>query len=184
MITFAELLKRAKSERIAVHTPTEEQAKALLTELDKKGYIWSGGDKLTTITDYEVYKEDTCYAFGNDKFLLNKRVVFSSLKFHQECGYTVIEFKDINFFKKPTKTNDSIHYEQIFEAHYIAPSYLEELLKGAKEQHRNLIESSFDSNLGVAYILANGDRFVLVQITDKKNPENLQKLYVYQRKVK
>ena len=82
-----------------------------------------------------------------------------------------------------TKTNDSIHYEQIWEAHYIAPSYLEELLKGAKEQHRNLIESSFDSNLGVAYILANGDRFVLVQITDKKNPEKSQKLYVYQRKV-
>ena len=100
MITFNELLERAKTEKIEVHTPTEEQAKALLTELDKKGYKWIGGDKLTTRTNYdEVYKEDTCYVFGIDAYgrLLNKKVMYGSLKFYQETGYTVIEFSEIDF---------------------------------------------------------------------------------------
>ena len=33
-----------------------------------------------------------------------------------------------------TKTNGSIYYQSIWEAQYVAPSYLKELLKGAKEQ--------------------------------------------------
>jgi hypothetical protein len=38
MITFTDLLERAKTEPIAIHTPTEEQDITLLTELDKRGY--------------------------------------------------------------------------------------------------------------------------------------------------
>ena len=86
--------------------------------------------------------------------------------------------------KAETKTEQMVCYEQIWVAHYIAPSYLDELLKGAKEQHRNFIESHNEDTLGVAYILANGDRFVKAQITDKKHPENSYNNYAYQRKVK
>jgi hypothetical protein len=83
-----------------------------------------------------------------------------------------------------TKTEQKVYYQQIWVAHYIAPSYLEELLKGAKEQHRNFIENHNEDTLGVAYILANGDRFVIVQTTNKKKPENSYNVYNYQRKVK
>lgn len=92
VVTFAELLERIKTEKIAVHTPTEEQAKTLLTELDKNGYTWCGGDGLTDRTRYEVKKENTCYAFN-----LNKRVSYCSLVWYQENDYTIIEFTDIDF---------------------------------------------------------------------------------------
>lgn len=92
MITFEKLLERAKSEKIAVHTPTAEQAKTLLTELDEKGYVWNGGEKLTTEICYEAFREDTCYDFD-----LNKQVWYDSCGYCQEEGYTIIEFKDIDF---------------------------------------------------------------------------------------
>ena len=119
MITFKKLLERAKSERIAVHTPTEEQAIALLEALDKKGYEWRTGTKLTTKTYYKNHKQNTCYNFDFDLFgeKLGNKVLYCSLDCYQELNFTIIEFSDIDF-------------------------------------------------------------------TDKKNPENLQKLYVYQRKVK
>ena len=102
MITFNELLERTKTEKIAVHTPTEEQAITLLKALDKRGFTWVGGDKLTDTTYYEYEKENTCYVFGVDVDgnLLNKRVVYESLKFHKEHGYTIIEFSEIEFKEK------------------------------------------------------------------------------------
>ena len=99
MITFTELLKKAKTEKIAIHTATEAQAKKLLKALYKREYEWLGGEKLTGSTYYEYAKENTCYVFGIDAYgnLLNKNVVFSSLKFHQDNNYTIIEFTDIDF---------------------------------------------------------------------------------------
>ena len=98
MITFKELLKRAKTEKIAIHTPTEEQAKELLKALDKREYEWFGGEEIT-ITNYEDDKENTCYVFGIDVDgnVLDKKIMYGSLKFHQENDYTIIEFKDIDF---------------------------------------------------------------------------------------
>ena len=102
MITFIELLERAKTEKIVVHTPTEKQAKELLKALDKRGYEWFSREKLTTMTLYEIYKENTCYHFsiGIDGVLLNKRVFYGSLGFHQKYDYTIIEFTDIDFTAK------------------------------------------------------------------------------------
>ena len=37
--------------------PTEDQAAVLLNELDKKGYKWASGIKLTDATIYEKYRE-------------------------------------------------------------------------------------------------------------------------------
>ena len=98
MITFTELLKRAETEKIAIHTPTEAQAKKLLKELNKRGYEWRTGTKLTDISRYGDEKENTCYSFyycyGR---LLDKKVLYGSLDFYQEEGYTIIEFSEINF---------------------------------------------------------------------------------------
>ena len=81
--------------------------------------------------------------------------------------------------KAEIKTEQNVYYRTLWEAHYIAPTYLKELLKGAKEQHRNLIEYDDIDNLGIVYILANGDRFVITQITDKKHPENSHNTCAY-----
>jgi len=92
MITFTELLERAKSENIAVHTPTEEQAITLLKALDKRGYEWCRGYKLTEETHYEVYKEDTCYALEP-----NNTIYYSLFTWYQRHDYTIIEFGEIDF---------------------------------------------------------------------------------------
>lgn len=94
MITFEKLLERAKteSEAIAVHTPTKEQAITLLSELDKNGFTWFRGKKLTTETNYEDERENTCYNFEP-----NNKICYSPLEFYQDEGYTIIEFTDIDF---------------------------------------------------------------------------------------
>ena len=92
MIKFKELLERAKTEEIAVHTTTEKQAKALLKALDKRGYEWSIGLKLTTETCYRIYEEKTCYDFDS-----NNEVYYDSFDWHQHEGYTIIEFSEIDF---------------------------------------------------------------------------------------
>ncbi len=91
-ITFKDLLERAKSEKIAVHTPTEKQATILLKALDKRGDVWTSGDRLAYETYYKDYKENTCYDFG-----LNKKVSASPLEWYQENNYTIIEFDNIDF---------------------------------------------------------------------------------------
>lgn len=95
MITLNELLERAENEEIAIHTPTEKQAKALFKELDKRGYTWIGGGKLTTFTLYELYEKNTCYDFEQ-----NNKVCYGSLKFYQDKDYTIIEFSEIDFKEK------------------------------------------------------------------------------------
>ena len=102
MITFKKLLERAKTEKIAIHTPTDEQAVTLLSELDKNGFTWLGGGKLTTQTEYEYYKENTCYDFGMSNYPYMDKVAYSPLDWYQDDwyqdeGYTIIEFNDIDF---------------------------------------------------------------------------------------
>ena len=106
MITFNELLERAKSELTAIHTPTEEQAKTLLKALDEKGYIWINGVELTTETRYGNYKENTCYDFAFDfRRILNKKVCVSPLVWFPKHDYIIIEFTDIDFSEKITNYN-------------------------------------------------------------------------------
>ena len=102
MITFNELLERAKSEKIVVHTPMKAQAITLLKALDEKGYEWLDEKKLTTVTHYEDEKENTCYDFSidTDGILLDKKVMYTPLDWYQSEGYTIIEFKDIDFSEK------------------------------------------------------------------------------------
>lgn len=98
MITFTKLLERAENKKIAIHTANKEQAITLLKALDEKGYEWLYGVKLITKTRYEDFKKNTCYSFydyyGN---ILDKKIMYGSLNFHQEHDYTIIKFKDIDF---------------------------------------------------------------------------------------
>ena len=111
MITFTELLEKAKSEKIVVHTPTEEQAITLLKALDKRGFIWCSGEKLTTKTHYEDEKENTCYEFEQ-----NNKVCYSSLSFYQKYGYTIIEFSEIEFAEKPIKITPKSDIKIIYQS--------------------------------------------------------------------
>ena len=95
MITFTELLESKEREKFAIHTPTKNQAKALLKALDKRGYKWCGGGKLITETLYGIFREDACYNFEP-----NKEVWYCDLDWYQGNSYTIVEFKDIDFFKK------------------------------------------------------------------------------------
>ena len=96
MLAFEELLEKAKTESIAIHTPTEDQAITLLKMLNKRGFTWCDGDKLTTKTYYGDEKENTCYSFhklyGKS---LDKNIMYSPLDWYQDDGYTIIEFSDI-----------------------------------------------------------------------------------------
>ena len=114
-LSFSELLERSKSEKIAVHTATEKQAKELLKALDKRGYEWTLGVKLTTQTNYEVKKENTCYSF-RDRYekLRYKEVWYCSLSFYQKYGYTIIEFSDIDFKEKKQMTT-KLSFSELLE---------------------------------------------------------------------
>ena len=91
-LSLNELLERAKSERIAIHTPTEKQAITLLSELVKRGFKWASGTKLSTETWYGIYKENTCYNFEP-----NKKITYSPLSFYRAINYSIIEFSEIDF---------------------------------------------------------------------------------------
>lgn len=92
MITFTDLLKRTKTERIVIHTPTEEQAITLLKALDEKGYMWADGEKLTTKALYEIHDKDTCYNFEP-----NNKIMYSPLDYYQQEYYAIVECNDIDF---------------------------------------------------------------------------------------
>jgi hypothetical protein len=59
-IKFSELLKQ---DNVAIHTPTEENAKALLTRLDELEYKWASKEKLTSNNYYYYFGKNTCYGY-------------------------------------------------------------------------------------------------------------------------
>ena len=165
MITFKDLLERAKSEIIVVHTPTEEQAKALLTELDKKGYKWISGDKLITRTNYEVYKEDTCYNLE-----LDNTIYYSSFTWYQKCGYTIIEFTNIDFAEKPIKTTLKTDIKTIYQSEDKLTTCVvfEDGTKVKVKKHKGDKGSIYTA---VAYAITKkiyGSNKVFTEIVDKK----------------
>lgn len=117
MIKFNELLEKAKSEKIAIHTPMAEQAKELLKALDEKGYKWASEDKLTFETYYKDEKENTCYSFYDYcGKLLDKKITYSPLDYYQEVNFTIIEFNEIDFAKKPTKITPKSDIKIIYQS--------------------------------------------------------------------
>ena len=97
MITFNELLEKSKTENIAVHTANESQALTLLSELDKKGYVWKPDSKLTAASCYFFFGADTHYFFGITNHPHCDRVKFGTLCDAKDEGCAIIEFTDIDF---------------------------------------------------------------------------------------
>ena len=115
MITFNELLKLAETKRVAIHTITEEQAITLLSELDKKGCMWSGTARLITGTFYGEYKENTCYSLHEHyKIPSIKKVMHGPLNHYQERGYTIIECGDIEEMKNNITRKNMTNREWLF----------------------------------------------------------------------
>jgi len=65
---FAKLPKKEfnweafKNGNVAVHCKTKELAKDFLEKADEQNFAWTDGQSLTKISNWEEYKEDTCYS--------------------------------------------------------------------------------------------------------------------------
>lgn len=89
---LSELIKKDK---IAIHTPTEENANALLNVLDRL-YEWGSFEKLTSSNnEYQRYGQNTCYATS---IRLNGKtyIEYEDLYFYGEKGREIVEFDDID----------------------------------------------------------------------------------------
>ena len=99
MITFNELLQRAKSQNIAVHTSTKEQAKKFVNEISKKVYRRSDCVKTTMESHYDIFGADTCYLFGTTCVSTVNYPCFmvASQWDARYEGYAIVEFTNIDF---------------------------------------------------------------------------------------
>ena len=99
MITFNELLKIAKTEQVAVHTSTKDQAKKFVNEISKIVYKESGCVKTTMESHYDIFGADTCYLFGTTCVSTVNYPCFmvASQWDARYEGYVIIEFSDIDF---------------------------------------------------------------------------------------
>ena len=84
-----------QQDKIAIHTPTEENANTLLNALDRLGYKWWSLEKLTSCNEYQRYGQNTCYATS---IWLNGRtyIEYCCLSFCKNNRYTTVEFDDID----------------------------------------------------------------------------------------
>lgn len=84
-----------KQDKIAIHTPTEENANALLKALYRLGYEGWTFDKLTSSNEYQRYGQNTCYA--PLRWLNGKTYIeCCSLYFYGKIGREIVEFTDID----------------------------------------------------------------------------------------
>lgn len=99
MITFNELLQRAKSQNIAVHTSTKEQAKKFVNEISKKVYKQGDCAKTTMESHYDIFGADTCYLFGTTCVsTVNYPCFMVASQWDASYeGYAIVEFTDIDF---------------------------------------------------------------------------------------
>lgn len=75
----------------AIHVTTEEQAKHLLSELDKLGVVWGGsGEKLTDYTLFDAYDYTLCFRIKSARSLM-----YGSYCTYKTLGYEILEFPDI-----------------------------------------------------------------------------------------
>lgn len=86
--TLSELIKQKD---IAIHTPIRKQALELLKVLDKKGYDWVAGQRLTKINYWDEDKEETCYYIRKCDTISR-----SSVGFYKSNSCQVVEFTDID----------------------------------------------------------------------------------------
>lgn len=79
---------------MAIHCKTESEAKELLGYLHENGYQWRMGDSLAVITEWEEYREETCYFIEDDKRITYDSVAFCKSKNFSEI-YKYIRYTDL-----------------------------------------------------------------------------------------
>ena len=89
-LSLSELLERAKTEKLAIHTPTEAQAKTLLKAFDKMGKRWRDGSSYLEIDYFGKEKENTCYS--NHREYCHKQ-------WYEEHGYAIYDYSEVDLSK-------------------------------------------------------------------------------------
>ncbi len=77
------------TERIAVHTPTEEEAKELLSMLHANGYKWYCGDSLIKQNYWYEHKHESAYSIKS-----NKSIGFSSCSGYKGMGVKILSLAE------------------------------------------------------------------------------------------
>lgn len=77
--------ERFKTEKIAVHCKTEEEAKDFCREMHEQRMKWKNCGSYVENTNYDVYPGKMCY-YSNGEY--------SSLKFAEEHSLTILEWSD------------------------------------------------------------------------------------------
>lgn len=83
--------ERFKENRIAVHCDTEEKAKDFLQECDKRGIVWADGISPASESNYEKYKNKTCYNYYPSNTIQGLR--YDEIDFFKEYDYDIIEWE-------------------------------------------------------------------------------------------
>ncbi len=73
---------------MVIHCKTEEEANALMVELNRLGYTWDSHIKPTHHTNWKTYREETCYRLEDDTFAYADRGFYAS-------KYEITEFSDL-----------------------------------------------------------------------------------------
>ena len=91
--------------KYVMHCKTEEEAKDFCAYLDSIGRKWCDGVSYIIRTNYEVYEENTAYAFNES--------CFTDVDWYHERNYTILEWSDFmnkEFTKANLKTGDVIEF--------------------------------------------------------------------------
>lgn len=88
--------EKFKTEKIAVHCKTEEEAKDFCREMHERGMKWYSEETCLNRTHYDIYKEKTCYYADGE---------YSRLEFAEEKGYAILEWSDYIQEKEFTKAD-------------------------------------------------------------------------------
>ena len=92
--------------KTVVHCPTEDLANQVLAIADKLGYRWASDKSYGDISNWHIYKKETCYNFHFGKY--------NDIDFYQEKGCNIIDAED--FLKlheepiKEAKPNVCVYY--------------------------------------------------------------------------
>lgn len=74
-----------KTEKIAIHCKTEEEAKDFCKKMHEQGTKWKNGDSYIEEQYYDAYQEKMCYYADGQ---------YSDLDYAKEKGYIVLEWSD------------------------------------------------------------------------------------------
>lgn len=94
-----------KTNKIAVHCKTEEEAIDFCKKMDEHGMLWHSGNSYIEKNEWGGYgyKEETCYS--NNGYFADKN-------FYKENGYKVLEWSDYMMLKHPI---DYLKYGYVVE---------------------------------------------------------------------